>query len=63
MVFGTELTLLVDNSVGFAVDVLADDGGETGLAGVVVGMVGSSSEESPPARASNSASRRSAMLR
>lgn len=61
VVFSAELTLLADDSLRFAVEVLADDGRETGLTVVVGGLVDSSSEESPPARASNSASR-SAML-
>ncbi len=61
-IFGVELTLLVDGSFTFASEVLEGECGETGLAAEVVGLVTSSSEESPPARASNSASR-SAILR
>lgn len=56
-IFGAELTLLVVTSLRFVADVPADDGGEAGLAVLLVGLVDSSSEESPPARASNSASR------
>lgn len=56
--FGVVPTLLVDASFRFAADAPADEGEETGfVVGAVVGLVPSSSEESPPARASSSASK------
>ena len=60
-VLGAVLDLLADVSFGFTIEVPTEEGGDTGLAVVVFGCA-SSSEESPPARASSSASR-SAILR
>lgn len=53
-VFNVELTLPVDGSFILMLD---GEEGESCLVALAIGLVSSSSDESPPARASNSASR------